>query len=143
MAASWERSWLMGSMRVWNKLRLGLPGIIKNTKVNKARRTEGPVNPARGWILDISLVGFEMQGAYLGGANLQRVNLLLANLQGAYLREVKGVTASQIKQARNWELAFYSDDFLKELDLPADHNETLEEKLAKIEKEKEKTATKP
>ena len=64
-----------------------------------------------------------------------------ASLQGADLREAKGVTASQIKQADNWELAFYYDHLLKELGLPADHNETVEKKLAEMEKEK--TATKP
>jgi len=90
-----------------------------------------------------NLVGAQLQKVFLFRANLREANLDSANLQGANLREVKGVTASQIKQARNWQLAFYSDDFLKELDLPADHNKTVKKKLAEIEKEKEKTVTKP
>ncbi len=69
--------------------------------------------------------------------------LLGAYLQGAILLEVKAVTASQIKQADNWGLALYSDGCLKELGLPADHNETVQKKLAEMEKENEKTATSP
>ena len=102
---------------------------------------------------ETDLRGVNLQGAVLAHANLQKADLGQANLQeadfrsaklqGANLRRVKAVTASQIKRARNWQLAFYSDDFLKELGLPADHNETLEKKLAEMEKEKEKTTTKP
>ncbi len=80
-----------------------------------------------------------LQEADLMEANLQEANLLRADLRKANLRkanlfEVKAVTASQIKRATNWRLAFYSDNFLAELDLPADHNETVEKKLAEIEK---------
>ncbi len=85
----------------------------------------------------------QLQGANLRDAELQGADLREAELQGADLREAKGVTASQIKQARNWRLAFYSDDFLAELGLSADHNETVKNKLAEIEEEKEKTATTP
>ncbi len=81
--------------------------------------------------------------ADLRRANLQGADLTFARLQGVILLEVKAVTASQIKLAKNWRLAFYSDDFLAELDLPADHNETVKKKLAEIEKEKEKAAAKP
>jgi len=84
-----------------------------------------------------------LQEAFLGEANLQGADLRVANLQGADLREAKGLTASQIKEADNWQLAFYSDDFLKELGLPADHNETVKQKLAEMEDEKAKIATQP
>jgi hypothetical protein len=77
-----------------------------------------------------------LQGADLTFAQLQGARLFSANLQGAILFEVKTVTASQIKRATSWRLAFYSDDFLAELNLPADHNETVKKKLAEIEKEK-------
>ena len=49
----------------------------------------------------------------------------------------------QIKQAKNWQLAFYSDGLLNDLGLPADHNETVNKKLVEMEKEKEKTAASP
>ncbi len=84
-----------------------------------------------------------LQEANLSFANLQEANLFGANLREAYLFEVKAVTASQIKRATNWRLAFYSDDFLAELGLPTDHNETILKKFKEIDKEKEKTATSP
>jgi len=69
-----------------------------------------------------------LQGADLFAANLQRADLFAANLQRAYLywanlRGARGLNASQVMAAKNWKLAFYSDDFLKELSLPPDHNE--------------------
>ena len=89
------------------------------------------------------LRGANLQGADLRGANLQEADLWRASLQGAYLREAEGLTASQVKTARNWELAFYSKDFLKELGLKPDHNKTLPDKLAELEKEKKATGGKP
>ncbi len=109
------------------------------------------------------LLGANLQGADLGGANLQEANLFGANLQGADLEEANlqganldfadlqgadlinaiGLTMLQVKMARNWELAFYADYFLKELGLPPDHNERLEKKLAELEKEKKETGAKP
>ncbi len=89
------------------------------------------------------LRGANLQEADLSGTNLQEADLWRASLQGAYLREAEGLTASQVKTARNWELAFYSKDFLKELGLKPDHNERLEKKLAELEKEKKETGAKP
>ncbi len=98
-----------------------------------------------------------LQEAYLRGANLQEANLFKANLQeadlreanlqgaklqGADLREVTGFTASQVNLAKNWELALYSDDFLKKLGLKPDHNEKVKKKLAELEKEKKATGGK-
>ncbi len=51
----------------------------------------------------------------------------------------QGLTASQLLEAKNWELAFYRDDFLKKLGLPPDHNERVKKKLADMEKEKKAT----
>ncbi len=81
------------------------------------------------------LSGADLTGADLGRANLSGADLLLANLQGADLRGAIYLTESQVKAALNWDLAFYSDDFLTELGLPPDHNETVKEKLAELEKE--------
>jgi uncharacterized protein YjbI with pentapeptide repeats len=85
---------------------------------------------------EADLMEANLEEANLLRADLRKANLRKANLRKANLFEVKAVTASQIKRATNWRLAFYSDDFLAELDLPADHNETVEKKLAEIEKEK-------
>ncbi len=84
-----------------------------------------------------------LQGAKLRGANLQGAALVGANLQGATLVGAKGLTASQVKKAKNWKLAFYDGDFLKKLGLPPDHNERLKEKLAELEKGEKGTGEKP
>ncbi len=80
-----------------------------------------------------------LQGADLREAKLQEADLKNANLQGADLRDgffgkTTGLTASQVKKATNWELAFYSDDFINKLGLKHDHNETVKKKLAELEK---------
>ncbi|MEE9597009.1 MAG: pentapeptide repeat-containing protein [Acidiferrobacterales bacterium] len=98
-------------------------------------------NLSRANLQEARLSFANLQEANLSGANLQEANLFGANLQGAYLFEVKAVTASQIKRANNWRLAFYSDDFLAELDLPTDHNETILKKFKEIEKSEDRHQT--
>ncbi|MEE8503193.1 MAG: pentapeptide repeat-containing protein, partial [candidate division NC10 bacterium] len=88
------------------------------------------------------LSGANLQGAFLRRANLQGAFLRRANLQGAFLADADGLTVSHVKTARNWELAFYSDDFLKELGLPPDHNEKVKRKLAEMERKKKATGGK-
>ena len=90
------------------------------------------------WILSDRKIGerADLSGANLSRANLRGANLSGADLTGADLRDGRDLTASQIKAAKNWELAFYSDDFLKKLRLPPDHNEKVKKKLAELEKEK-------
>ncbi len=88
------------------------------------------------------LRGANLQEAFLREANLQKANLRGANLQQADFRGGKGLTAIQVKAAKKWELAFYSKDFLKELGLPPDHNKTLPDKLAELEKKKKAAGAK-
>ncbi len=99
-----------------------------------------------------SLIGANLQGASLSRANLQGANLIRANLQeailiganlqGASIFIAKILTVSQVMAAKNWELAFYSDNLLEELGLRPHHNETVKKKLAKLEKKKKGAATK-
>ena len=86
---------------------------------------------------EANLVGANLQEALPLGANFQGAVLRDANLQGTKLVTTRGLTARQVKSAKNWELAFYSDDFLKELGLPPNHNESVEKELAELEKKKE------
>ncbi len=88
-------------------------------------------------------VGKEGERANLQEANLDGANLRSANLRNADLRGAQGLTAFKVRAAKNWDLAFYSKDFLKKLGLPPDHNERLEKKLAELEKEKKETGAKP
>ena len=84
----------------------------------------------------------QLQRADLRGANLEWANLREANLQEANLDGAKGLTSPQFKAAKNWQMAFYRDDILKELGLPSDHNEIVKKKLAEPEKEKKEAGTK-
>ncbi len=83
---------------------------------------------------EANLVGANLQEATPYGANYQGAVLRDANLQGTKLVTTRGLTARQVKAAKNWKLAFYSDDFLKELGLPPDHNERVGKELAELEK---------
>jgi len=91
---------------------------------------------------EANLVGADLQEATPYGANFKGAILRDANLQGAKLLTTRGLTALQVKAAKNWELAFYSNDFLKELGLPPDHNERVEKELAERKKKKEEAAKK-
>jgi uncharacterized protein YjbI with pentapeptide repeats len=82
----------------------------------------------------------DLRGADLIGADFYSADLAAADLTGADLRKAnltraKNLRASQVKSARNWDLAFYSEDILKELHLPPDHNETLPKRILEHEME--------
>ncbi len=70
------------------------------------------------------------------GKEGKKADLARANLRGAKLGEARGLTVYQVKQAKDWNLAFYTPSFLKKLGLPPDHNERVKEKLAELDKEK-------
>ena len=53
-----------------------------------------------------------------------------ANLHGANLKNATGLSAKQVKAAKNWTEAFYSAEMLQQLGLPANHNEQLEVSLS-------------
>jgi uncharacterized protein YjbI with pentapeptide repeats len=83
----------------------------------------------------------DFSGANLSEANLSEANLSESNfgealLLGALLlgadlnkaqleSDVKGLTPSQVRIAKNWENAYYSKSILEGLGLPIDHNEKL------------------
>ncbi len=51
----------------------------------------------------------------------------------------EALSSSQVRDAGNWQLAFYSFDVLTESGLPYSHNEGVKKKLAEMEK-KEKAS---
>lgn len=75
-----------------------------------------------------------LEGADLRRAHLRGAILANANLFGADLRDADGLTAEQVKAARNWDSAFHSDHLLAALGLPPDHNSILAERLAEEER---------
>jgi hypothetical protein len=98
------------------------------------------------WLQGVDLAGADMnnanlQGANLAGANLQGANLQNADFQKANLnnadfdkadldhanfKEAKETEPKRFKTAKNWERAFYSNEFLTDLSLSPTHNEDLE-----------------
>ncbi len=89
---------------------------------------------------EANLLSADLRGANLMRANVRGAVLERADLTGANMWGVEGLTAPQVKAAENWKLAFYSDDLLKKLGLPSDHNEKVKKKLAEMEKEKKAKA---
>lgn len=67
----------------------------------------------------------DLRRADLRGANLLNTNFKSANLQGADLRGTKGLTRDILHRAKNWPLAFYSEDLLAALSFPPNHNERI------------------
>jgi len=59
-----------------------------------------------------NLTGANLEGANLGGAYLGG-----ANIEGAYFVKVQNITPEQIKEAQNWQKAYYETQFQKELGL--------------------------
>ncbi len=76
------------------------------------------------------LLGADLQGADLGEAKLQKATLNRAKLQKAKLSRANlqgagGLLDFQVREAVDWDKAFYSAHFLDMLGLPLDHNQML------------------
>jgi uncharacterized protein YjbI with pentapeptide repeats len=67
----------------------------------------------------------DLEKATLRAANLKGADLTGANLQYADMSEVEGINKEQLTAAVKWKLAYYSHEWLAELDLPPNHNERL------------------
>jgi len=83
----------------------------------------------------------QMTGSGLIRASLTAADLTGADLTFAELTFTKGLTADQLKTAKNWDKAYYDDDLLKELGLPPDHNQKLAEEQKREEQKKSQPAT--
>lgn len=59
--------------------------------------------------------GANLRDAILYKANLENAKLLGADLQGADLQWAKGLTVQQIKEAKNWDKAIFTQEFEDEL----------------------------
>ena len=65
-----------------------------------------------------NLGGANLGGAYLRSAYIEGAHFRGANLEGARLLGTKGMVTKQIKEADNWEKAYYSPVFRQQLGLP-------------------------
>jgi uncharacterized protein YjbI with pentapeptide repeats len=100
--------------------------ILDRADLSQANLVEARLEGAN--LAKATLLGANLYRAHLEGAILSEADLERADLQGA-----TGLSASQIKAAKNWEMAFYDRGFLEVLGLPPDHNEELEKRLIELE----------
>ncbi len=74
-------------------------------------------------LVGANLESANLESANLVGANLVRANLESAKLDGAYLvranlKNAENLTPEQVKKAKDWEKAKYSEEFRAQLGLP-------------------------
>ncbi|MBN3963316.1 pentapeptide repeat-containing protein [Nostoc sp. NMS8] len=67
---------------------------------------------------DTNLSNADPRVANLSGANLRGANLRGTNFRGVDLRYAKNLTPEQVKYAKNWDEATYTEDFRAKLGLP-------------------------
>jgi uncharacterized protein YjbI with pentapeptide repeats len=95
-----------------------------------------------------NLTEADFSGANLCDANFTEANLSDANFSDALLlgalllgadlektsfaNNVKDLSPSQIRKAKHWDHAYYSQGILESLGLPLDHNETLQKEIEKV-----------
>ncbi|NMG19457.1 pentapeptide repeat-containing protein [Brasilonema bromeliae] len=102
--------------------------ILTKTDLRKANFSGSDLTAAD--LSSANLSDADLSGAYFGGANLNGANLNGANLNGAHFNSypvfgypvfgsAKNLTPEQVKSARNWEKAYYDDEFRVKLGLPS------------------------
>jgi uncharacterized protein YjbI with pentapeptide repeats len=80
-------------------------------------------NLSGAFIDDANLIGADLENANLSDANLSGANLIGADLRdadlsSADLRDAENIAPEQIKKAGNWDKAYYTPEFRKQLGLP-------------------------
>jgi uncharacterized protein YjbI with pentapeptide repeats len=83
---------------------------------------------SRANIKEANFWGSSLIQADLSGADLDQTILKEANLQGANFRDVRNITKKQLEEATNWQLAYYGEEHITDLRLPADHNKRVKDK---------------
>jgi hypothetical protein len=120
-----HRKWVESEGKEGNKAGLARANLRQAYlfEANLAGASLAEANLQNAFLLDADL-----EGANLAEANLEGADLLNAQLKGVNLQSATNLTASDVKRAENWELAFYSDDFLKQLGLPPNQKGRLRRK---------------
>jgi uncharacterized protein YjbI with pentapeptide repeats len=104
---------------------------LSNSKLVKADFSNAKLQKAilAGAVLDEADFTFaDLSGANLSNSQVKDASFLNANLQSAWLVGVRGMRPDQITRASNYQLAYYTIDWLKKLDLPLDNNFRVETK---------------
>jgi uncharacterized protein YjbI with pentapeptide repeats len=71
-------------------------------------------------LTNANLVGADIKGANLSNAKLKGANLFNAQMEG-----ITGITPKQLKEATNWQLAFYSLEDLSKFGMAKNHNDRI------------------
>jgi len=78
---------------------------------------------------DANLVASNLAGADLQQSTLTRVSFGGTSIKHANFRHAHDLTKEMVLQCRDWQLAFFDLDMLKQLGLPPDHNEKLQKQM--------------
>jgi uncharacterized protein YjbI with pentapeptide repeats len=122
---------LIANLSKANLSKANLSGAnLRGADLSGADLSEADLNQAN--LSKADLFGANLRGADLFGANLSGGDLSGADLIGA-----SNITPAQIKSARNWRQALYTENLLKELGLPPDHNRKIQSKPIPSKKNRE------
>ena len=113
------------NLRGTNLSRANLRGT-NLSRANLSRANLSRADLSRANLSWADLRGANLRWADLGWANLYGADLRGANLSWANLTEAKNMSPDQIKKAKNWEQAIYSDNFKIQLGLSPQPEESEE-----------------
>jgi hypothetical protein len=82
------------------------------------------------------LSGADLNASELNGADFREAELAGAifdysNVEGADFRNARNIDLAQIRKARNWREALYSENVLQQLQLPSDNNKRVVAEFAR------------
>ncbi len=100
---------------------------LQNSDLGKADLSEAELKSSD--LRDANLRQANLRAANLEGASLKNARLNEADLLYANLLGVKEVTAIQIKEAKNWQMALYDQLLSDNLGLPKDHNQRVNQRI--------------
>jgi uncharacterized protein YjbI with pentapeptide repeats len=111
---------------------------LPEAHLNGADLTAAELRGADLWWVDLREAN--LRGADLNSAKLDAADLKFADFRALFGAIVTRITPDALKSALNWDKAYYDSDLLRELGLPPDHNEKLEEEQKQEEQQKGQSA---
>lgn len=97
---------------------------LSGANLSRARLIKSHLNSAK---MSANLTAALLRGADLTKADLTGADLRFADFRPLGQAQTTGLSIVALKTAKNWDKAYYDDDTLKDLGLPANNNQKLEE----------------